>query len=88
MCEPFVHHEKAVSGIFFIHSYPLVLLNPGFHYNLPLFCTICLFASVCSLPAPVNHSLHLQTTSQLFLHILTYFQKFSWPSVLAHRDSD
>lgn len=74
----------------FVHSYLLVLLsskNPGFHYNLPLFCTICLFASVCSLPAPVNHSLRLQTTSPLFLHVLTYFQKFSWPSVPVHRDS-
>jgi len=74
----------------FVHSYLLVLLsskNRGFHYNLPLFCTTCLFASVCSLPAPVNHSLHLKTASPLFLHVLTYFQKFSWPSIPVHRDS-
>jgi hypothetical protein len=74
----------------FVHTYLLVLLsskNPGFYHNLPIFCTICLFASVCALPAPVNYSLHLQTTSPLFLHILTYFQNFSWPSVPVHRDS-
>jgi hypothetical protein len=74
----------------FVHSYLLVILsskNLGFHYNLPLSCTICLFASVCSLPAPVNYSLHLQTTSPLFLCILTYFQKFSWPSVPVYRYS-
>lgn len=35
----------------------------------------------------MNNSLHLQTTSSLFLHILTYFQKFSWPPVAVHRDS-
>jgi len=72
----------------FVHSYLLVLLsskNPVFHYNLPLFYTICLFASVCSLPAPVNHSLHLKTTSHLLTH--SYFQKLSWPSIPVHRDS-
>lgn len=52
----------------FVHSYLFILLsskNPGFHFNLTLFCTIFLFASVSSLPAPVNHSLHLQATSPL-----------------------
>ena len=74
----------------FAHSYLLVLLsskNPVFHYNLLLFCTIYLFVSVRSLPAPVNHTLHLKTTSPLFLHVLTYFQKFSCPYIPVHRDS-